>query len=275
MQKGISMLIIKSLSYTFAMFLIYFLMNAFLNGQFWEGMIISNSAIKTEYCEFNNVEKFFHQAMNTYSNLVYFFFGIMICLIAKEDFKNKRSENIMQQFPELSMLTGICFIYLSFGSAFFHASLTWFGQRVDMNGTYSLSIMLAAVAIFNVFHQITLSNLSKKLIIAFLTILILSFYQVHLLISSSILLPILILATWVLTSINYFQFRKKRSILIAVSSLVLIVIAFKIRALDVDKVGCEPNSVFQGHSLWHLLTGISSFLGYAFFRYSKIEFIDN
>lgn len=269
MQKEISLLIIKSLAYTFVMFLIYFLLNFFLNGQFWEGMIISNSAIKTEYCEYNNVENFFHQVINTYSNLVYFFFGIMICLMAKEDFKNKYSQNRMQQFPELSLLTGICFIYLSFGSAFFHASLTWLGQRVDMNGTYSISIMLAAISIFNVFHQINLSNYSKKLIIAFLIILILSFYQVHLLISSSILLPILILITWILTTINYFQFRKKRSILIAVSSLVLIIIAFKIRALDVDKVGCDPHSVFQGHSLWHLMTGLSSFLGYAFFRYSK------
>jgi uncharacterized membrane protein len=269
MQKSISFLIIKSLAYTFAMFLVYFLLNTFLNGQFWEGMIISKSALNVEYCEFNNVEKFFHQAMNTYSNLVYFFFGIMICLMAKEDFKNKFSQKRMQQFPELSMLTGICFIYLSFGSAFFHASLTWLGQRVDMNGTYSISILLAAIAIFNVFHQINLSDFSKKLIIAFLVILILSFYEVHLLISSSILLPILILPTWVLTSINYFQFRKKRSILIAVSSLILIIIAFKIRALDVDKVGCNPHSIFQGHSLWHLLTGISSFLGYTFFRYSK------
>lgn len=269
MKKIIISIIIKSLAYTFAMFLVYFLLNTFLKGQFWEGMIISNSAKNTEYCEYNNVEKFFHQAMNTYSNLVYFFFGIIICLIAKEDFKNKHPQNKMQQFPELSMLTGICFIYLSFGSAFFHASLTWLGQRVDMNGTYSISIMLAAIAIFNVFHQITLSNLSKKLMITFLVILILSFYQVHLLVSSSILLPILILTTWVLTAINYFQFRRKRSILIAVASLVLIIIAFKIRALDVDKVGCNPHSIFQGHSLWHLMTGVSSFLGYAFFRYSK------
>ncbi len=269
MQKTLTPFIIKSLAYTFAIFLVYFLSNQFLNGQIWEGMVVSNSALKVEYCEFNNGERFFHKSMNTFSNLIYFFFGIFICLLAKEDFKSENSGNRMQQFPQLSMLAGLCFIYLSFGSAFFHASLTWIGQRVDMNGTYSVSIILLIISIYHVFHQISLSNRSKSLLILLVSILILSFYQVHLLVSSGVLLPILILSTWILTTINYFQFRPKRYLFIGILSIILILAAFKIRQLDVDKVGCDPHSVFQGHSLWHLLTGFSSFFGYAFFRFSK------
>jgi Ceramidase len=267
--KRFSSLIISALVSTFVMVLVYFLLNQVLDGRVWEGMVVSKSALRVEYCEFNNPERFFHQSINTYSNLVYFFFGILICFIANEDFKNKNSGNRMQQFPELSMLMGLSFIYLCFGSSFFHASLTWLGQRVDMNGVYALNIVLATIALYHIFHRITLSKRSKNLLISLLVILILVFYQVHLMISSGILLPAFIISIWVLTTINYFQFRQKRSLLTALSSFVIVLIAFKVRQLDVDKVGCDPLSIFQGHSLWHLLTGISCFCGYAFFRFSK------
>lgn len=266
MQKSI---IIRSMTYTFAMLLAYFLLDKMLSGNVWEGMVPSKSALVGEYCEFNHTEKFFHQQMNTYSNLIYFFFGIWICLLAKEDFKSEKSQNRLIAFPELSLLMGFCFIYLSFGSAFFHASLTWAGQRVDMNGTYGLSISLIAIGFHQVFYRIQFSETTKRVFLGFLTLLILAFYQVHLLISSSILLPIMILLIWMLTIVNYFQFRKNRSLILVLLSIFLIIIALKIRQNDVDKINCDPHSLWQGHSIWHLLAGLSSFCSYAFFRFWK------
>ena len=124
---------------------------------------------------------------------------------------------------------------------------------------------------FNVIQPLPKINLSasaKAWLLVAIVMLILSFYQIHLLISSSILLPIFILSTWLLIGINYVQFRKSRSIILAVSSLALILIALKIRALDVQKIGCDPHSLYQGHSVWHLLAGLSSFCSYAFFRFT-------
>lgn len=260
----------RSALYTLALFAVYFLLNDTLTGNTWAGMTVSKSALTVEYCEFNNVGKFFHQSMNTYSNLVYFFFGIFVCQLAREDGKSPSpaAPNRMQQFPLLSWLMGACLIYLSFGSAFFHASLTWLGQRVDMNGTYSISITLLSIAFYHVFHRVSLAEQTKKLLISAVFLLILSFYQIHLLIPSSLLLPILILTTWALISINYVQFRQERSIVFAISSLVLIMVALKIRALDVQKIDCDPHSLYQGHSVWHLLAGLSSFCSYAFFRFT-------
>jgi Ceramidase len=266
MQKSI---ITRSVAYTFAMLLVYFLLDKMLSGNVWQGMVPSKSALVGEYCEFNHTDKFFHQQMNTYSNLIYFFFGIWICLLAREDFKSEKSQNRLIAFPELSFLMGFCFIYLSFGSAFFHASLTWVGQRVDMNGTYGLSISLFAIGFHQVFYQIPFSAIQKKVLLAFILLLILAFYQVHLLISSSILLPIMILLIWMLTIINYFQFRRNRSLILAVLSFFFIIIALKIRQNDVDKINCDPHSLWQGHSIWHLLAGLSSFCSYAFFRFWK------
>ncbi|RFS17364.1 ceramidase domain-containing protein [Emticicia sp. C21] len=264
-------LLIKSVCFTAGMLLIWIGLNSFLSANIWDGMTISKSALTVEYCEFNNLTQFFHQRINTYSNLSYFFFGILLIQIAREDYKNQNKKllNRMEQFPLLSALTGLCFIYLSFGSAFFHASLTYIGQRVDMNGTYGVSITLLSIGIYQIFHKIHLSDTAKYIWIGSLVVFIIAFFKIALLISSSILLPAMILSLTIMNVINYFQFRKERSILLAILSFVLIIVAIKIRTLDVQKIDCNPYSWYQGHALWHFLTALSSFCSYAFFRFNK------
>ncbi len=253
---------------TFALLLVWLGLNNWLDGHIWDGMTVSKSALTVEYCEYNDTSRLFHQSMNTYSNLCYFFFGILICQIAFFDYKNgaQNPTNRLAQFPLLSALMGLCFIYLSFGSALFHASLTWIGQRVDMNGTYSITIAALGIGFYHVFYKITFSEGQKKGFVLGLILLIALFLELHLRVSSSVLLPVLILFLWLFMAVNYFQFKKERAILLAVSSFVLILIALKIRTLDVQKIGCDPYSLYQGHALWHLLTGLSSFCGYAFYR---------
>jgi hypothetical protein len=262
---------------TTAMIGIWFCLNTVLDGSIWNGMTPSKSALTVEYCEFNNTEKLFHQSMNTYSNLAYFFFGILIVLLAFEDYKNKGMQglNRMAQFPLLSAFMGVCFIYLSFGSAFFHASLTWVGQRVDMNGTYGLSVALLGIGLYQVLQKINFTEKIKRYWIGALGVLLLAFLKIHLMVSSSILLPILILTNLALSITNYIQFRKERSLIFPILSLVLLVIAVKIRTLDVQKVDCDPYSWYQGHAVWHLLTAMSSFCSYAFYRFTPLSISSN
>lgn len=265
--------IAKSIFLTFGMICIWTVLNTLLSGSFWEGMAISKSALTVEYCEFNNVDKFFHQSMNTYSNLAYFFFGVLILQIAIFDLKNKgnTTQNRLEKFPLLSAFMGFCFIYLSFGSAFFHASLTYLGQRVDMNGTYSISIALLGIGFYHILYKIDFSEIAKKLWIGGLLLIIIAFLPISLMISSSKLLPTMILLLMVMIAIHYFQNRKQKSFILAISGFVLMFLAVKIRTLDVQKVDCDPYSFYQGHAIWHLLTAFSSFCSYAFFRFSKIQ----
>ncbi|WP_188763453.1 ceramidase domain-containing protein [Emticicia aquatilis] len=259
--------------FTLGMIAIWACLNTWLSGNIWEGMTVSKSALTVEYCEFNHTEKFFHQSMNTYSNLAYFFFGILILQIAQYDYKNKENtiQNRLEKFPLLSALMGFCFIYLSLGSAFFHASLTYLGQRVDMNGTYSISISLLGIGLYHLLHRIDFSETTKKLWIVGLLVIIIAFLPISLMISSSKLLPVMILLLMLLIAIHYFQFRKQKSFILAILGFVLMFIAVKIRTLDVQKINCDPHSFYQGHAVWHLLTAMSSFCSYAFFRFSKIQ----
>ena len=263
-------LLLRSIFLTLGMLVVCWGLDSSFNGAVWEGMVVSKSALTVEYCEFNHVDRFFHQPMNTYSNLAYFFFGVLILQIALDDHKNQGldRQNRMQAFPLLSALIGLCFIYLSFGSAFFHASLTYIGQRVDMNGTYALTLVLLSIGLYQVLHRVNFSQRIKNTWIVVLVIIILLFLKIALLIPSSRLLPSLILGQLVCITINYIQFRKQRSILLAIGSLVLLVLAVRFRTLDVQKIGCDPHSLVQGHSIWHLLTALSSFCSYSFFRFA-------
>ena len=73
----IKQFLLRSLAYTAAMFVVYWVLNTFLTGNVWEGIPLSKSALTAEYCEFNDPQRFFHQSMNTYSNLVYFFWAFL------------------------------------------------------------------------------------------------------------------------------------------------------------------------------------------------------
>lgn len=263
----------SSLFLSLGMLFIWLILNNIFDGNVWKGMKISSSAEKIEYCEFNNTSKFFHQSSNTYSNLAYFFFGVLLLQIAKFDTKiNQNTQKTkLENFPLLSALMGFCFIYLSFGSAFFHASLTYLGQRVDMNGTYSVSITLLGIGLFHLISNKTISSKSQKLWIGFLLLVIIAFWKIHLMISSRLLLPIMILLLLLTIAIHYFKHKKEKSLLLAILGFVLMLVAVKIRTLDVQKWNCNPESIYQGHAVWHLLTALSSFCSYAFFRFNKFN----
>ena len=242
-----------------------------LDSSVWEGMVVSQSALTVEYCEFNHPERFFHQPVNTYSNLIYFFYGMVVFQLGWKDWKafTNREANTVRKFPYLSLLLAANFIYLSIGSAFFHSSLTWMGQRMDMNATYGLTLSLIGIGLVQVSVKKELSSRMQFGIVGGLLLLIAFFLPLALQISSSILLPSLFLILLVLGIINYFQYPAQRIPVLGGLSFILLAVAIQIRTLDVAKVNCDPMSIWQGHALWHLLTATSSLCMYFYFRRVK------
>lgn len=256
---------------TALLFLVYFLLNHFLNSDPWKGMQISKSALTAEYCEWNNPDAFFHQRMNTYSNLSYFFLGILVILMAMDDRKNTKSskQNILQQFPSLSLMFGYSLVYLCLGSSFFHASLTWAGQRVDMNGTYSITIMLSGISLYRLSGKNS-SPTAKRWFLLILFALITLFVELHLLISSLYLLPAMMLLIITLSVLNYLNHKKAYRVSFAAWSFIFLIAAAALRTLDVSRLACDPYSWIQEHALWHLFTGLSAFMLYLFYRTERV-----
>ena len=241
------------------------------NSSVWMGMKVSQSAITVEYCEFNRPERLFHQPINTYSNLIYFFYGLLVLQLALKDFKlvGVKGVNSVRNSPYLSILLAANFIYLSFGSAFFHSSLTWIGQRIDMNATYGLTLSLICIGMVQVLVKKELSKQMQVGLVLGMLLLIAGFLPLALQISSSILLPSLFFILLVIGIINYFQYPSQRSPLLGLLSFVLLAVAIQIRSMDVAKINCDPMSIWQGHALWHFLTATSSLCMYLYFRRVK------
>ena len=245
----------------------------FLDSSLWEGMVVSKSALTVEYCEFNHPDRFFHQPINTYSNLIYFFYGLVVFQLALKDINGLVSvrASTVVNYPYLSLLLAANFIYLSIGSAFFHSSLTWIGQRVDMNATYGLTLSLICIGLVVTIVKKDLSSRMQLTIVASMLLLTVLFLPLALQISSSLLLPSLFLLLVALATLNYLINRSQRFPLLGILGVVLLVVAIQIRALDVDKVNCDPYSIWQGHAGWHLLTATSSLCLYFYFRIVKSE----
>jgi predicted membrane channel-forming protein YqfA (hemolysin III family) len=242
-----------------------------LDSSVWTGMKVSQSAITVEYCEFNHPERLFHQPINTYSNLIYFFYGLVIFQLALKDLKfiGVKRVNSVRNAPFLSILLAANFIHLSFGSAFFHSSLTWIGQRVDMNATYGLTLSLICIGMVQVVAKKELSKQIQIATVLGMLLLIVGFLPLALQISSAILLPALFLALLLLGIGNYVQYRSLRSPLLLILSFVLLAVAIQVRTMDVAKINCDPLSIWQGHALWHFLTATSSLCMYFYFRRVK------
>jgi hypothetical protein len=264
-------LLIQSSLLTLLLGFVFMLFNHWLSGDVWGQMTVSQSAVKVEYCEFNNTDALFHQKMNTYSNLAYFFIGAFILLLTLFDNRNKESalQNKLQSFSALSFFMAFCFVYLCFGSAFFHASLTLLGQRVDMNGTYSISIALLGISVYHLLPEKLLIKSFKRGYIGSLIFILLLFVPLAPRVSSGKLIPVLVLTLTALQLVYFFLHRKERYLFLIILSFGLLIWAIKIRTMDVQKTNCDPYSWYQGHSLWHVLTALSSFLSYSFFRFQK------
>ena len=213
-----------------------------LDSSVWTGMKVSQSAVTVEYCEFNHPERLFHQPINTYSNLIYFFYGLIVFQLALKDLKlvEVKRVNSVRSSSYLSILLAANFIYLSFGSAFFHSSLTWIGQRIDMNATYGLTLSLICIGLVQVLVKKQLTKQIQVGLVVGMLLLIAGFLPLALQISSSILLPSLFLILLVLGIINYFQYPAHRNPLLSLLSFVLLAVAIQIRSMDVAKINCDP-----------------------------------
>jgi hypothetical protein len=250
--------------------LLLLILNKFLDGNaIWVGKL-GNGGQYAEYCELNQFSKFLRQPMNSYSNLAFLFFGISVIGLGLSDYKNKKTGNPLYAFSSYSILQGIYFCYLFLGSTYYHASLTWTAQRVDMNATYALTLGLLGYAVFR--NLLSFSKQEKYLqivVIAALLILNYLFIYIHLLISSSILLPFLFLLVGIQIAFFLYKNTKQFNTQFLILSIVSMIVAIVVRTLDVKKIGCDPLSIFQGHALWHLLTGMGGYFMYLFYRSEK------
>lgn len=245
------------------------------DGSLWASMALSKGGQHATYCEQNQMNNVFRQPANAWSNMIYLLYGLFCMEFSWHDRKQLSSRNIITMFPLLSLVWGVSFAYLCFGSFFFHASLTLVGQRWDMAATYALMVVPLIILLWQTYNRLKAPNhllnraqLKKQLpaILVLIVALDVLFYIFKWDIDSHYMLPGMIIAVIILL-IFYRSLSRSRFLYgFGALALISIIAAFTIWTMDRNKQWCYPESLFQGHAIWHVLTGLGSFSVYLLIR---------
>jgi uncharacterized membrane protein (UPF0136 family) len=242
-----------------------------LTGDFWASFALGKAGLTAEYCEHNHFEDFIRQPINTWSNLAYFFLGFWMLLQGLKDWRTKSRVNHLQRFPAMTIWMALMQMGLCFGSFFFHASVTRLGQHWDMAFTYgvALSLIFAGLSRWAVIWGMQEGPMLKRLAIAVAVLATLGMSVFKWRIDGKIALPGFMLIGLVMVVSVYFQNRDSWNGRLLLAGIITLVVAGVCRSLDLAKVACEPFGWLQFHALWHLSTGLSAFLFWAFLHREK------
>jgi hypothetical protein len=252
-------------------FIILFVL--FKEDPIWADWVPADEFISPEYGERIFPDSIFRTRMNTWSNLVYICFGFYAIALSIYDWKRKLplERGYLSHTPTIGFLFGLAGIYLGLGSGFFHASLTRYGQQCDVGGMYAIMICMAAIAIGSWLPRIQLPRNSKIYpswpLVAVLVVygsVYFSYYKWEYSFSaiSTYLTGILLLFAGV-SLIQPGKYLQTRWFIAGVLSILL---GSKVRDLDIDHRFTGPDSIFQGHAVWHVLSCFLFVFLYLYFR---------
>ena len=191
------------------------------------------------------------QIFDSFSSLVFVFLGFWSLLATRKPVRETRERMLKPFF-------GAIFILIGASSFFYHSTLSFFGQFLDIFSMYAFGILLAIGALYRA------GKLSGKRSVLFFVVLSVAFGIVQFefpdarrILFAGLLLPGIILElTPFITGVSP-RSPKVRFIYIGIGTLV---VAYVIWLLDQTALFCDPSSPLQGHAIWHALTAIAAFL---------------
>lgn len=240
---------------------------------FWDGWRESSGLRKSNYAERIYLESIFRTRSNTWSNLAFVFVGLYAIALGLHD--RMRASDVRNGYlvgtPALSVLFGIGCCYLGIASGIFHASLTRWGQQLDVASMYAPLLVLIAIAIGKLWSMARPGAWNLWPVLAVAALLASVYLYVYKWEMSSVnVLSSLILSTAVLRFPIYLWQPRYSLRWIALSFLAL-VLAIICRQTDVAGNFSGPDAWLQGHALWHVLNGVCLACIYIYDRSEYVE----
>ena len=219
------------------------------------------------------------QPIDTWSNLAFVIVGMIVA-----------ADRVWRR-PDRLIFAWAC-IAIGLGSMFYHASLSFVGQWFDVMSMYLLGTFMVLYAAQRLsgngsFRGATLwrrgiSNSNQPSASSaprFFAAAQLS--MTHLYVAINVALGVLLIV-WpearrylfgaligvalVLETILQRRHQTTTKPQWLIAALTVYVIAQVIWTLDLNRIVCDPNSLLQGHAVWHVLTAISAGLVYVYYR---------
>lgn len=206
------------------------------------------------------------QPLNTYTNLIYVFFGMLVWGMApRRDEPTAANPLLRQRIYSLTFACGL--VAIGLGSFFYHASLTFVGQWFDLFGMY---LLITLILLYNLARLIpfqgrafALTYIGVNIILGILQIIL---PQIRREVFAGLLVAALLVEAYLLLvkrpQVKWILFPA------AIASMAL---GYAVWLLDNSAILCDPRSFFQGHAVWHFFTALAPFLLYLYYRSERVK----
>jgi hypothetical protein len=206
------------------------------------------------------------QPANTWSSFGFVLVGLLVIGQSREDVRRLRA-SVMTRQRAYPLVYGIALVVIGLGSAFYHASLTFAGQFVDVMGMYLLACF---ILLYNVSRLSAFTG--KNFVVAYLLLnLALAYVLLDFPGLRRYIFGVLIIAALA----PEYRMRAKKEVQIngffLHAAWWTLAAAFAIWTLDITKILCSPNSWLQGHAFWHVLGALAAGWLYLYYRSENAE----
>lgn len=212
------------------------------------------------FCELPRTDAMIVQPANSWSSYGYAFAGFLMILLSQ-------SRSWTSGFhSQAAAVFGLTAIFVGLGSVLLHATLTLWGQFFDVMGMYLTSgfMLVSAIARWR--------NLSVRgAVLLYLSVVGALLVVLYLVpeVRRSLFAVVLIAA--ILLELIYARPRRVGVMLsYYLAGIMTKAIAFSIWNLDQHGLVCQPESLIQGHAIWHLLGATSLWLTFLYYRSERL-----
>lgn len=238
----------------------------------WREWRPSVEFLRPIYAERIHSEDVFRTRANTWSNLAYVLVGLYGIGIGWRDRKVGACGGYLARTPGWSFAFGVACCYLGAGSGLFHASLTRFGQHLDVAAMYAPLSVLIGLSLGRRLpgripagrsRGVPTAGVLMALVVAACVLLFVYKWSM----SMPLVLGALILATFVLGVYDARTGARRLDIRWVFGSVAALAAGIVCRQTEIAEWWfTDPDTWMQGHSLWHGFTAMSLGCMYLFYR---------
>lgn len=212
------------------------------------------------FCELPRIGALVLQPANSWSSFGYVLIGFLMIVVAG-------GHDGSSAMPPLAARTlGLTAIAVGLGSALMHATLTLWGQFLDVLGMYLVGsfLFVRALARWRSIPDGRAIALYVALCVL-LTAVLITLPEVR-----RWLFAVLLILAILVEVVFARPLRPGARFAYYLGGILATATAFAIWILDQQGVVCAPHSLLQGHAVWHALGAVSLWLSFSYYRSERL-----